>query len=533
MHASEGGPTERALSGTGRRFAIATPHVAATAAGLEAFDSGGNAVDAALAAATTLAVVYPHMCGVGGDLFALIHEPDGRTVVLNASGASPAASDMDSLARQFEAMPESGPHAVTVPGAVSGWWQLGTHWSDLGFSRAFTRAISLARDGTAVARSLAESVRSHREQIFADPGLRDVYARDAEMLGEGSILVQPALARTLETLVDGGPEALYGGEIGASIADHLASLGGAMTIDDLAAHEAELDSPLKLRYRDLDVNVAPPNSQGFVLLQILAAIERLEIDPDPLGPDAGTIAEVFRVTAIDRDRHNADPRFARVPVGTLLDEGHLAGIVDQVREPQLREAAPSFTDDTVALVAADHRGLAIALIQSLYSGFGSGILDPATGVVLHNRGAAFVLDPDHPNALAGGKRPAHTLLPVVVEREGQLAAVTGTMGGGGQPQIDAMSIVRAFELGMDAANAVRAPRWLVGGMEIWSTERALVAEGAVPPHTREALTTSGYRVDLVEDVSEDVGHAHLIKVMDDGSFDAGSDPRADGGVAAR
>jgi gamma-glutamyltranspeptidase len=527
-------PAERTLSGSGRRFAIATPHVEATAAGLEAFDNGGNAVDAALAAATTLAVVYPHMCGIGGDLFALIHEPDGRTVVLNASGAAPAAVDLESLARQHEAMPESGPHTVTVPGAMSGWWQLALHWADLGFAPAFTRAIALAREGVAVARSLAAGIAWHAERIFADPGLRDVFTRDGAALREGGTLVQRALARTLETIVESGPEALYGGEIGMPIADHIASLGGAMTIDDLAAHEAELDSPLMLRYRDLDVSVAPPNSQGFALLQALGAIERLEIDPDPLGPDAATIAEVFRLVAVDRERHNADPRFARVPVGTLLDEGHLAGIVDQVREPEIREAAvPGFKDDTVALVAADETGLAITLIQSLYAGFGAGILEPTTGVVLHSRGSAFSLDPAHPNAIAGGKRPAHTLLPVVIHRDGRLAALTGTMGGGGQPQIDAMSIIRSFDLGMDAASAVAAPRWLVGGMELGSTERSLVAERRLPASTRRALKRAGYRIDTLADVDEDVGHAHMITVRGDGSFDAGSDPRADGGVAVR
>jgi gamma-glutamyltranspeptidase len=523
---------DRELSGTGRRFAIATPHVEATVAGAEAFDAGGNAVDAALVAATTLAVVYPHMCGVGGDLFALIHEPDGRTVVLNASGAAPAASDVDSLRRQHERMPQSGPHCVTVPGAVSGWWQLALHWSNLGFAPAFARAIALAREGVPVARSLGAGLLAHAERVFADPGLRDVFARDGGTLGEGAALVQRSLARTLEAIVDGGPDVVYGGEVGAAIADHLGSLGSAMTIDDLVAHQPELDSPLMLRYRDLDVSVAPPNSQGFVLLQILAAIERLSIDPDPLGPDAGVLAEVFRVTAIDRDRHNADPRYARVPVGTLLDEGHLAGIVDQVREPT--SAVPTAShDDTVALVAADDTGLAVALIQSLFDGFGSGILDPSTGVVLHSRGSAFSLDPSHPNVLAGGKRPAHTLLPVVVHREGRLAAVTGTMGRGGQPQIDAMSLVRSFDLGMDAASAVSAPRWLVGGMELGGSERTLVAEASVPDPTRGAFESAGYAVETVGALDEDVGHAQLIRVRDDGAFEAGSDPRADGGVGVR
>ena len=516
----------------GRRFAIATPHLEATAAGVSAFDSGGNAVDAALASATTLVVVSPHMCSVGGDLFAIIREPDGRTVVLNASGAAPASVDLDALRSRFEEMPSTGPETVTVPGAVAGWGQLAVHWSNRGLAPALSRAIALAREGVPVARSLARGLVENAEQIVADPGLAAVFAPDGRSLVEGDALVQPALARTLEAIADAGPPVLYGGEIGVAIADHLRSLGSAMTIDDLAAHASELDSPITLRYRDLDVSVAPPNSQGFVLLQALAAIERLGIDPDPLGPDAGILAEIFRVTAADRDRHNADPRHARVPVGTLLDDGHIAGLLDLVRD-RASTAAPFVRDDTVALVAADDSGLAIALIQSLYSGFGAGILDPTTGVILHNRGAAFVLDPEHPNVLAGGKRPAHTLLPVLVHRDGRLVAVTGTMGGGAQPQIDALSLIRAFDLGMDAQAAVSAPRWLVGGMDIRNDERMLIAEASVPDPTRDSFQEAGYRTEDVGHVDEDVGHAHLIRVLEDGTFEAGSDPRADGGASAR
>lgn len=516
----------------GRKFAIATPHREATAAGVSAFDAGGNAVDAALAAAATLTVVCPQACSVGGDLFALIREPDGRTVALNASGAAPASVDLGALRSRFDEMPSSGPHTVTVPGAVAGWGQLALHWSNRGLAPAFSRAIALAREGVPVARSLARGLVERAEQVIADPGLAGVFAPGGTLLVEGDALVQPALARTLEAIADAGPPVLYGGEIGVAIADHLSSLGSAMTIDDLAAHGSELDSPITLRYRDLDVSVAPPNSQGFVLLQALAAIQRLGIDPDPLGPDAGVLAEIFRVTALDRDRHNADPRHARVPVGTLLDEGHLAGLVDLVRE-HAGGSAPFVRDDTVALVAADDSGLAIALIQSLYDGFGSAILEPTTGVILHNRGAAFVLDPDHPNVLAGGKRPAHTLLPVVVHRDGRLAAVTGTMGGGGQPQIDAMSVIRAFDLGMDAQAAVSAPRWLVGGMDLRNDQRMLVSEASVPDSTRDAFRGAGYRVEIVGQLDEDVGHAHLIRVLEDGAFEAGSDPRSDGGASAR
>jgi gamma-glutamyltranspeptidase/glutathione hydrolase len=299
-----------------------------------------------------------------------------------------------------------------------------------------------------------------------------------------------------------------------------------MALEDLARHEPELDAPLIGRYRDLHVRVVPPSSQGFVLLEILAAVELLGLEPDPLGPDAAALAEIFRATAADRDRHNADPRFARVPVGELLDEGHLAGLAEQVRE----HLAPRASGDTIALVAADADGWAISLIQSLYDGFGSGIREPETGIICHNRGSAFVLDPEHPNVLAGGKRPAHTLMPVLVHRDGRLAAVSGSMGGGAQPQINAMSILRAFDLGMDVGEALAAPRWLVGGMELHAG-RTLEAEARVPTSVLDRLVRAGYEPTILGPFDEGVGHAHLIRVAPDGAFEVATDPRADGAVA--
>lgn len=524
---------DRLLGGTGSRFALATPHAGATAAGVAAFDQGGNAVDAALAAATTLAVVYPHMCGMGGDLFALVREPEGRMIVVNASGAAPAGVDVDTLRRVHREMPLFGPHAVTVPGAVSGWSQLAEHWSRLGLARALEPAIAAARDGVPVARSLAATLAWGTERLRQDPGLGDIFFRRGRPLAQGEQLAQPALARSLSQLAREGVDALYGGELGEALAEHLTSLGAAMTIDDLLAHTAELDSPLLARFRDLDVAVAPPNSQGFVLLQSLALIERLGLDPDPLGPDAGTLAEVFRQTAADRDRHNADPRHARVPVGTLVDDGHLAAMVDSVAAHAEVSDASRHRGDTIALVAADDTGLGITLIQSHYDGFGSGILEPRTGIVLHNRGAAFVLEPGHPNVLAGGKRPAHTLMPVVVQREGALVALIGAMGGGAQPQIGAMSLVRALELGYAAADAVGRPRWLVGGMDVRREERTVAVEADVPEVARASLAAAGYLLTNLDRHDEDAGHAHLIHVAADGWFEAGTDPRADGEVAVR
>jgi gamma-glutamyltranspeptidase/glutathione hydrolase len=216
----------------------------------------------------------------------------------------------------------------------------------------------------------------------------------------------------------------------------------------------------------------------------------------------------------------------------LLADGHLAELVDRVRRRD-GDGAVRRLADTIALVAADDSGLAIALVQSLFDAFGSGILEPSTGIVLHSRGSAFVLDPAHPNVLAGGKRPAHTLLPVVVQRGGRLAAVAGTMGGGGQPQIDAMTLIRAFDLGMDPAAAVAAPRWLVGGMALRSEARTLVAEASVPGSTCDAFAAAGYAIERIGALEGAVGHAHLLLAREDGTLEAGSDPRADGGAVAR
>lgn len=526
----------RALTAAGDRWAIATPHRAATEAGVEAFATGGNAIDAALAAAVTLAVVYPHMCGVGGDLFALVQRPGGPTTAVNASGAAPMAIDAEALRRSGTAMPPHGPFSVTVPGAVSGWDALAPLGASLPFDRAFDAAIRLAAEGVPVAPSVAAALAGHPDRLAEDPGMAEVFFPGGHPLKEGTTLAQPALAATLEAVAREGPPTLYGGEVGSRLARGLAAAGSPITLDDLARHKAELASPLSGRYRDLLVSVAPPNSQGFVLLEILAAVERLGLEPDPLGPDAATLAEVFRAAGADRDRHNADPRTSDLQVATLLGEDHIAALCDRVRKhraaPGGAVGAPRGTGDTIALVAADARGNAVSLIQSLFDGFGSGILEPATGIVAHSRGACFSLDPSSPNALVGGKRPAHTLMPVLVHRHGGLAAVCGSMGGYAQPQINAFSILRMFDLGLTPAAALQAPRWLLGGMDPESSSPFVEAEGRVPSTVSRALEGANYEVRWLRDLDEAVGHTHLIRVGPGGVFEAASDPRADGSAAA-
>jgi len=278
------------------------------------------------------------------------------------------------------------------------------------------------------------------------------------------------------------------------------------------------------------VSVAPPNSQGFVLLQTLSLLERLGVEPDPLSGGAGMLARIFAATSADRDRHLADPDRMTVHPSTLLDDGHLAGLADDLRADHAGTAHGGKPDgDTIALVTADAEGFAVSLIQSLFWGFGSGICEPATGIVAHNRGACFTLEPGHPNAFASGVRPAHTLTPVLVHDARGLAAVAGTMGGFAQPQINAQTLFQSLG-GASPADAVAAPRWIVE-RDADAPGPVITAETSVPAPARAALAASGFALANVPDLSSEVGHAQLIRTRA-GGFDVGSDPRSDGGAAA-
>jgi gamma-glutamyltranspeptidase len=520
------------LRASGTRWAIASPHTVATEAGAVAFERGGNALDAALAAAVTLAVSYPHNCGVGGDLFALVQRPDGSSIGVNASGRAPAGVDAAALhARYGATLPEAGPDPITVPGAVSGWAALHAEGARLTWSDAFGAAIALAHGGVAISRSLADELGGRASLLLTDPGMSSVFFAGGEPLPLGTLFRQPALGNTLQTIAEEGPAALYGGRVGERYAAGLQAVGSPMTAEDLARHSADLVAPLISRYRDLDVRVVPPNSQGFALLQMLDLVVRLEIDPDPLGPDAGVLALAFAEANRDRDHHLADADAMLVHPSTLLDDGHLAGLASRVRDgiASADDRPPrKGHGDTIALVAADADGWAVSLIQSLWDSFGSGILEPETGIIAHDRGNCFTLEPGHPNALAPGKRPFHTLMPVLAHREGRLRAVAGSMGGTSQPQINAHNLIRTMDLGMTAADAVAAPRWTV-----WNDGAPLATvEGRVPDRTVERLRDAGFGIDILHDLDASVGHAHMILIGADGRFDVGSDPRADGGTLA-
>ena len=530
------GAAPASTSAEGRSWALATPHAVATAAGEKAFRAGGTAIDAALAAAAALSVVYPHNCSIGGDVIALVSTPGKGTVAVDGSGAAAARTDADALRARYRRMPVTGAQAVTVPGALAAWETIHALGGRRPLARALDDAIEAAGGGIPVAGSLARALAANAGLLGADPGMRGVFFADEEPLAPGATLRQPALARSLEALAADGASAFYDGPLGESVVATLRSLGSALQTTDLHDHGTGSATPLRRPFRGLEVLTAPPASQGFVLLEILAAVDALGLAGplDPLDGDAPLLAEIARLATLDRDLHLADPRLARVPIEELLGDVRARDLADRALRRVRRGgpagaaiAAPRPRGDTVAVVAADAAGHAVSLIQSNFHFFGSGILDPATGIICHNRGASFVLDPSCPNVIAPGKRPLHTLMPVLVEESGELWAANGTMGGTVQPQIHAQVLLRLLA-GASPQEAVGAPRWVVDGS---GAERVSV-EARVPEAARSALGAAGYGLEALPDLDEEVGHAQCLTRSPDGALVAASDPRSDGAASA-
>jgi gamma-glutamyltranspeptidase/glutathione hydrolase len=351
-----------------------------------------------------------------------------------------------------------------------------------------------------------------------------VFAPGGRLLHEGDLLVQERLGATLERLAERGSGELYGGETGAMLVEGLRGLGGDHTLADLEAHRTEVWPALRRTVAGEELMTMGPNSQGFSLIQMMAALERLQ-PRDPFGADAPLLASVFRAAAGDVGRHLADPAAMRVSVDELLGDDHVAELAARAagmaRPHVSRERA---TGDTIALVAADGSGLAVSLIQSIFYGFGSGVLEPRTGILCHNRGACFSADPRSANAPGPGKRPLHTLMPLMLARDGRLRWVAGTMGGHAQPQIHAQLLLRR-RAGLDPQAAVSAPRFIAGDVEPGAD---IVVEDGLEEAMRAFEQAGPAAPPPLPAGRGAVGHSHAIAVGDDGSYTAGSDPRADG-----
>jgi oxamate amidohydrolase len=513
--------------------AVATPESHATAAAETVFRAGGNAIDAALAAAAVLTVTYPHNCALGGDLFALIRSPDGDVVSINASGPAARAVDRAALRRHVPSMPIVGADAVTVPGLVGGWGELHARGAALPWGDALAPAIALAEDGVSVSPGLARAI-AQAPAGFEDPGMAATFTAAGRPLRAGDQLRQPALAATLRRLAADGAGAFYEGPIANAIVAMLTARGSALAGADLRDFRPEVTAPLAGAFDGLEILTSPPNSSGVLVLQALAALEASG-SADPLGEDAGVLAELFRIGDEDRARMLADPRAIPFRREEWLGDERISRAAARARAvaagapvPATAHQAPRPAGDTAAVVAVDGDRRAVSLIQSLFHWFGAQLLDPVTGVLLHNRGAAFSLRDDAPGALAPGRRPPHTLMPIMLQRDGALTGVLGTMGGRVHAQIH-VEVLAALLAGHKAQAAVDAPRWIVGAMDSGQREDTVHVEAGCDQSACHALALATPDQTAVERGNDVLGHAQAIWL--EPALSAGSDFRADGAAA--
>ena len=524
------------------RGMVATPHRLASQSGVATLRAGGNALDAAIAAAATIAVVYPHMNGLGGDNLWLIYDAGARALkALCGVGRSAHAASIEWYAARgvSTAIPiRGGLAALTVPGVVDGWWQAhqysrGTMGSPIRWADLFGDAIAYAREGFSAADG--QRVPPPREpDLFGDDaspelkrGIWPLYHPDAL---ERRPLVQADLARTLEAVRDGGAEVFYQGEIARRIVAAARAAGSPLGDADLAQHRSDWMDPVTIEYAGGRAASFPPPAQGLSALALLAVAERFDMSALAEADYVHVVVEASKLAFADRDRYLTDPDFMRITPSELLDRARLARASQRIslaRALPVGGAAP-MAGDTVAIVTADREGNAVSLIQSLYFTWGSGVLAGDTGVVLQNRGAFFSLDPAMANALVPGKRTLHTLIPSMYLEDGRTRFVYGTMGGEGQPQTQAAVLTRRLYRGLGPQASVEAPRWLYG--RTWGApSRALNIEGRYPAEMARELATRGHEVKVGKDWDDLFGHAQCVWIdAEAGGFTGGSDPRADG-----
>jgi gamma-glutamyltranspeptidase len=539
--------------GRGARGAVVAPHHLATAAGLAMLRAGGHAVDAAIATNAVLGVVLPSGCGIGGDAFWLIwDEAAGRQTALNGSGRAPAAADPGVLrARGLDTLPYRGPLTITVPGAVRSWGDAHARHGRLSRADVLAPAIALARDGFPAWEGFNNAVETTLpaivEALGSGSGFEQVYRPAGRPWRPGERVRLTALAATLERLAEVGFDDFYDGEIGERQAAGLAAAGSAITSADLRAHTSAWTQPIETDYRGIRVTTHPPNSSGVVALELLNILEAFEAPPsDVFGPNGVEDArwihlgiEASKLAMADRDAWLTDPETLDIPVERLISKGYAAELARRIDPARAARPAASTLPrggGTIYLATVDGEGNAVSLIESNYMGFGSGVVDPVTGIHYQNRGSYFSLDPSHPNVLAPGKRTLHTLLPGMLFRSGERRpwVVTGSMGGYAQPQIHAQVVSNLVDGQVDVATAVGAPRWFVDGAEHFAPPVNVRAERRFPADVLDALEKLGHPLTRTIPFNGALGHAHAIELIEggpaepDGSLAAATDPRSAG-----
>ncbi len=519
------------------RGMVTAPHHLAAEAGIRVLRDGGNAIEAMVAAAAAITVVYPHMNALGGDNFWLIHSPGQPVKGIDACGAAAAKAEIG-FYRDLghETIPARGPlAALTVAGAVSGLeaaLRISTDWGGaLPLERLFEDAIHHAEAGTAVPATLTANAAAKRGELAGVPGFAEVYLPGGQPVAIGSRLRQPRLAEVLRRLARAGLDDFYRGDLAQAIVADLARAGAPLMADDLAQHNALMVEPLMLTVAGHEVYNLPPPTQGLASLLLLGVYERLGIrEAEDTAFVHGLIEatkQAFRV----RDQHVTDPAYMQVDPADFLTADRLDRMAEGV---DLRRAAPwpdaKPVGDTVWLGAVDDQARAVSFIQSIYWEFGSGVLLDETGITWQNRGTSFSLDPGHHNCLKPGRRPFHTIQPALARLADGRVMTYGTMGGEGQPQTQAMIFARHVLHGQDLQETVSAPRWLLG--KTWGADTtSLRIENRFAPEMVWALGNMGHPVEVIGPFDEVMGHAGALVHHPDGLIEGASDPRSDGTAA--
>ena len=487
---------------------VAAAHPLAVQIGLAVLKDGGSAVDAAIAVNAALSFMEPVSCGLGGDLFAMVWDPETETLHgLNGSGRSPAALTADKVPAEPDGtIPVYSPYSWTVPGCVDGWFELHAKFGKLPMSRLLQPTITAARDGAPVPRVIAAAWARGAAAFKDMPGFAEVFIPDGKIPSEGDLFANPALAETLQRMADGGRNAFYGGETAEALVAYSDRVGGFFSLEDLAEHTSEWVEPVSTTYRGHTVWELPPNGQGIAALQILNLLEPYDLSA--MGRDNPDfwhlLIEAKKIAYADRARFYADPEFNELPIGELISKDYAAEraeLIDMARAARSVDPGnPGLeTGDTTFLVAADASGQMVSLIQSNYTGFGSGYVVPELGFGIQDRGALFTLEEGHPNVLEPGKRPFHTIIPAFMGENGVPNMAFGVMGGSMQPQGHIQIVINLVDFGMDLQEAGDADRFRhSGSTSPTGTEMAgggtVHLESGVSSEIRRELMRRGHRI---------------------------------------
>src|SRR5580704_8624653 len=514
------------------RGIVATSHYLASQAGAQILAKGGTAMEAAIAANAVLGVTEPMNNGIGGDLFLIYWDAkSGKLYGLNSSGWAPRGLSVEFLAKQgITSMPGDGIHTVTVPGAVEGWSQAHQRFGHLPWKELFPPAIYYAEHGYAVPEIIHDYWVEEEPKLRKTSEARKVFLQDGKAPAIGSKFSNPDLAKALRLIAEQGRDAFYKGEIAQAIVRTSASFSGTMQLDDLADFSAEWVEPISIDYRGWKIYELPPNGQGMAALEMLNIMSTFQ--PDAGGPQ-GTVElhkkiEAMKLAYADLYRYNADPRFAKVPVQGLLSKKYAeqrAALINPTKANCNPGPGNPATSDTVYLAAVDKEGNIASLIQSNYAGFGSGVVVNGMGFALQNRGALFVLDPNHPNVLQPRKRPFHTIIPAFME-QGDVHIGFGIMGGPNQPLAHAQFVSNLVDYGMNIQAAVEAPRFTVSDNTVSCD---IVIESRIKPEVLQALRDKGHNLSVHKEYSVSMGRGQVVMHNSKTGMNSGaSDPRADG-----